>query len=176
LVWAALTLAQAWVAKGKPAGAQVLGSYESWAQTLGGILDAVGVEGFLGNIEDFYAEANDEAAIVNAFVDGWWQRFGKATQTPSSLLRVANEADFPFRFSDEERQREQLGKELKRLKDTIHAGFAIRKGTAPRGARSGWFLEPREGQEWIAPHLAAANRQPGQPGGAITIPGLEGLS
>jgi putative DNA primase/helicase len=58
------------VAKGKPAGAQVLGSYESRAQTLGGILDAVGVEGFLDNIKDFYAEASDEAAIVNAFVEG----------------------------------------------------------------------------------------------------------
>jgi putative DNA primase/helicase len=86
--------------EGQAGGDAVLGSYESWAQTLGGILDAVGVEGSLDDIKDFYAEANDEAAIVNTFVEGWWRRFGTATQTPSRLLRVANEADFPIRSTD----------------------------------------------------------------------------
>jgi hypothetical protein len=163
LIWAALTLGQTWVAEGRPTGPHVLGSYESWAGTMGGILDAVGVAGFLGNVEDFYAEANDEAAVIAVFVQGWWRRHGTTTQTPSALLNAAQEAEYPFRFTDIDRQREQLGKDLKRLKDTIHAGFAIRKGTAPRGARSGWFLEPREGQVWTPP-------EPSDLGRALTVP------
>ena len=38
LIWAALTMARAWISRGRPPGAQVMGSYEAWAETIGGIL------------------------------------------------------------------------------------------------------------------------------------------
>src|SRR5262249_24939321 len=49
LVWAAFTLVQNWIAKGKPEGLARIGSFESWSATMGGILGAAGVTGFLGN-------------------------------------------------------------------------------------------------------------------------------
>jgi putative DNA primase/helicase len=47
LVWAALTIVRAWVAAGRPQGTQPLGQFESYCEVIGGILDVVGVEGFL---------------------------------------------------------------------------------------------------------------------------------
>lgn len=50
LVWAALTLIQNWVAKGRPTdGVPVVNSYENWSRVIGGILNAAGINGFLGN-------------------------------------------------------------------------------------------------------------------------------
>ena len=38
LVAACLTLCQAWIAAGRPRGTRTIGSYENWAQVLGGVL------------------------------------------------------------------------------------------------------------------------------------------
>src|SRR6516164_6851097 len=47
LVWAALTLARAWIAAGRPAGTEVLGMFEAWTDVIGGILGVAGVPGLL---------------------------------------------------------------------------------------------------------------------------------
>jgi hypothetical protein len=49
LVGAALSLAAAWHEQGRPTGGAVLGSYQSWADVIGGILEVAGIPGFLGN-------------------------------------------------------------------------------------------------------------------------------
>ena len=52
LVAACLTLGQAWIAAGRPRGRRSIGSYEAWAQVLGGVLEVAGIEGFLGNLDE----------------------------------------------------------------------------------------------------------------------------
>ena len=59
LVWAGLTLIQAWIAAGKPAGIEILASYEPWSQVMGGISVAV-IEGFLENRGELKEVAADE--------------------------------------------------------------------------------------------------------------------
>jgi hypothetical protein len=41
LVWSALTMIQAWIAAGRPRGRKILGMFEPWAETMGGILDVI---------------------------------------------------------------------------------------------------------------------------------------
>jgi hypothetical protein len=60
LVWAGLTLIQAWIAAGKPAGIEILASYEPWSQVMGGILSVAGIEGFLENRGELKEVAADE--------------------------------------------------------------------------------------------------------------------
>ncbi len=62
LVRAALVLVQAWIAAGRPRCSARLGSFESWAAVLGGILQVAGVPGFLGNTDDFYESSDAEGA------------------------------------------------------------------------------------------------------------------
>ena len=47
LVAACLTLCQAWIAAGRPKGGRVVGSFESWSEVMGGVLEVAGIEGFL---------------------------------------------------------------------------------------------------------------------------------
>lgn len=72
LVAAVLVLARNWYAKGKPApDVTQLGSFEDWTETIGGILQAAGVPGFLANLTDENGESTiDEiSAEWAAFVE-----------------------------------------------------------------------------------------------------------
>jgi hypothetical protein len=57
LVKAFLTLAQAWVKKGMPKADVRMGSFEEWAEIVGGILNTVGIDGFLANHHKLYLRA-----------------------------------------------------------------------------------------------------------------------
>jgi hypothetical protein len=76
LLGAALTLCRAWLAAGRPSGRQTFGSYESWAEVLGGILDVAGVPGFLGNAASLYEEVNTSEGKWRELVGAWAQKFG----------------------------------------------------------------------------------------------------
>ena len=63
LVHACLTLIQNWVAQGRPNwSGQPMKSFQSWSKSVGGVLEASGVEGFLGNraaLKDMSENAED---------------------------------------------------------------------------------------------------------------------
>lgn len=97
LVEAALTLWSAWLNRGCPAGKQTLGSFERWSETLGGILDVAGVNGFLANRDAFYEAADAEGEAWRTLADVWWQSFGSTDVTTSDLLFYARQVDdFPL--------------------------------------------------------------------------------
>ena len=76
LVAACLTLGRAWIAAGMPRHQKTIGSFEGWAEVMGGILEVAGVPGFLGNLKDMYERADAEGGVWRAFVGLWWDRFG----------------------------------------------------------------------------------------------------
>jgi hypothetical protein len=104
LVAAALVLVRAWIVAGKPEGSGSLGSYGAWSRVLGGILDVVGVPGFLGNLDAFYESATAEDEPTLWLLDAWRERFGEAEVTvardlwplaenPSSPVDLGNGSD-----------------------------------------------------------------------------------
>ncbi len=81
-----LLLARAWYAAGQPeADIPTLGGFESWTQTIGGILANAGVPGFLSNLEAMYAEADDGASQWEAFFREWLQQYGDRRLTTAEL-------------------------------------------------------------------------------------------
>lgn len=67
---AALILARNWWARGCPrAEVPPLGSFESWATVVGGILEAAGIDGFLSNRAQYREAVDDERAEWRAFVE-----------------------------------------------------------------------------------------------------------
>ncbi|WP_437605153.1 hypothetical protein WMF20_28730 [Sorangium sp. So ce834] len=52
LVRAVLVLVRAWLAAGRPPGKRTLGSFESWAAVVGGILEHAEIPGFLHDTEE----------------------------------------------------------------------------------------------------------------------------
>jgi hypothetical protein len=63
VIAALLTLARYWFIQGRPQPKTIkpLGSFESWSQTIGGILELAGIDGFLGNADTMYDQADPEA-------------------------------------------------------------------------------------------------------------------
>lgn len=85
-VSALLLLARAWYVAGQPeAQTPTLGGFESWTRTVGGILTYAGVPGFLRNLEDMYAEADDGSSQWEAFLIEWWNRFAEQPITMAAL-------------------------------------------------------------------------------------------
>jgi hypothetical protein len=93
LVAACLTLCQAWASAGRPPAARSLGSFETWSQTLGGILHVAGVPGFLGNLDEVMEASDSEGGSWRAFIQLWWDRFGSAEVSVSDLIGFAKDAE-----------------------------------------------------------------------------------
>ncbi len=87
LIAALLIIARAWFAAGKPpAHVPRMGNFQSWADTIGGILAHTElVDGFLGNLGALYEQADDDAMQWAAFLYAWYD-FYREQEVPVSLL------------------------------------------------------------------------------------------
>lgn len=132
-VHAALTLVRAWIVAGRPAGTQVMGSFEQYAAVVGGILDVAGVPGFLANAVELRRHADHETAEWRAFVQAWWARWRDAcvgVRDLSDLLwdekTKRNDLLTTIITSDNERGSvTQLGRRLSSKRECVIAGYRI---------------------------------------------------
>lgn len=79
LVHALLTIARSWYAAGCPKDDSLprLGSFESWAETVGGMLAHAGVQGFLSNLDELYENADSETEEWTGFLETWQSKLGE---------------------------------------------------------------------------------------------------
>ncbi|EDP61733.1 Predicted P-loop ATPase and inactivated derivative [alpha proteobacterium BAL199] len=121
LVAACLTLCQAWIAAGKPRASRTIGSYENWAQIIGGVLEVAGIPGFLGNLDEMMEASDSEGAGWRSFVSAWWDRFGTAEVGTVDLFAIAQtlEPPLPLGTGNDQSQRVRLGKALPKMRDRI---------------------------------------------------------
>jgi hypothetical protein len=85
LLGALLTLIKAWFAQGRPKGqAPVLASFRAWSQVVGGILDSAGIEGFLGNCRQVWADP--ETTAWGGFLQALRRRFGQDAFTTRDVI------------------------------------------------------------------------------------------
>ena len=166
LVWACLTLIQAWIAAGKPMGDATLASYEQWSHVMGGILKVIGVDGFLQDREEVRTATGDSDAPARAFVRAWWARFqnqettignlacdAEVPESPeaaknlvSLLHHYKGEIDLGFNHHRLSSWQSALGKFIGRAKDRVfefdEAKVKIRHRKTNQGARV--HLEPMQ--------------------------------
>ena len=89
LLCALLTLARAWFRAGKPkADCIVLGNFESWCETIGGILSYAGLDGFLANADEMYAQGDVQENQWKHFLAALTVVFGEGF-TVNELVREA---------------------------------------------------------------------------------------
>jgi len=121
IVAACLTLCQAWIAAGKPRGSKTIGSYENWAQVIGGMLATAGIPGFLTNLDEMMAASDSEGSAWSAFVAAWWDRFGTADVLATDLFDVALSCDPapPMSSGNDRAQRTAFGMAISRMRDRI---------------------------------------------------------
>jgi hypothetical protein len=120
IVCAALTLVQSWVSAGQPLGKARLGSFEKWAAVHSGILDHLGVKGFLANANEFYEAADVEGAIWRQFVDLWFERFNETEVGVADLFGLAQSVEgFDFGQGSDRAQRITFGRQLGNQRDRV---------------------------------------------------------
>jgi hypothetical protein len=150
IVSAALTLIQAWLAAGAPRAPEFrLGSFESWAETLGGVLKVAGVPGFLGHLEELYETIDAEGSQWREFVASWWQVFGPEPTKVAALNDHCEEQNLMNDVRGEATPRSQqsrLGRALRTARDRVFGTYQIvwiRPNTRHKG--STWYaLSPLE--------------------------------
>ena len=128
LVRACLLLVQAWLVAGRPPGQRTLGSFESWARTLGGILTVAGVDGFLGNLDEFYEAADDEGESWRAFTRAWWERYGSRAMRVAELNELCGELELMDSLRGDgtaKSQQSRLGRALRTARDRIFGSVRL---------------------------------------------------
>ncbi len=87
---AGITMARSWIVYGKPAPSQlpILGSFESWCSTIGGILAHANIKGFLGNLNDMYSKSDVETGQWEAFIADLREVYEKQEFTVSDLVKL----------------------------------------------------------------------------------------
>jgi len=146
LIWAVLTMAEAWIVEGCPApeGLPTLGMFEDWIRVIGGILQVAGIPGFLGNLDEFYEESDAESTTLRTFIHMWWEEYGQNEVGVSELYNLIEKNDFPFdlgRGKTDRSQRTHLGMFLCTLRDRQFDNYRVVRGRQRKRAQQ-WKLIP----------------------------------
>ena len=193
LVTACLTLIRKWVALGIPDGQARKGSYESWASIMSGILDAVGVEGFLGNYVRLSEKANESSEIWREFVRAWNMKHSTSPVGVSELFLLASTKTTTINGQKDEigqnylgdlltqeterGRRTKLGELLKAQVDRVYGSYRIVKAGASKRLAQ-YQLESigvpgvsqDEGTPQGTPHTKTCNNQPSSVHSVPSVP------
>jgi hypothetical protein len=136
LVAACLTICRAWIVAGRPSGNQTLGSFESWAEVIGGILDVAEVPGLLANAPAFRSTHADKVSEWRAFVASWWQHFHDESVGVRELFDLVTREkllDDEIGDKGERSQRTRLGKALGKAADRVFDEFRLERAGGDHG-------------------------------------------
>jgi len=86
LLAAIYAITRAWIIAGRPAAieAPVMGSFEEWQETIGGILEFADVSGFLQNTAQTYENAEINEGIEE-LIEVWYQVIGPSAVTTKQI-------------------------------------------------------------------------------------------
>jgi hypothetical protein len=148
LVFATLVLIQQWIAKGKPEGTNLLGSFESWSKVIGGILSSAGFEGFLGNLDELYEQSDSEGEAWRILIARWWDARGDGEVGVSDIYTLVaptdgDPIDLDLGKENERSQKIRLGKMLQQMRDRQFDGKRITRGGTRQRAQQ-WRLRSIE--------------------------------
>ena len=131
LLYAALVLCRAWVVAGQPKGQAVLGSFEIWAEVIGGILDVCGLPGFLENKNELTTR-DDHALGWSALVAEWWRLHQTSLVSIDNLHEIiVRNAELEVAFSGtlgqglDRSQKRKLGEELRRVEGRVFGSWRV---------------------------------------------------
>ena len=153
LVWALLALCQNWLAAERPAwNGQLLGSFESWSEVVGGVLQAAGIQGFMSNRDELYRRADTETEEWRVFIQVWWDSHRASVVKASDLLALTQKHQLLqslfVKARDNATERSlitRLGAALSQRRDRRFGPFFIRSIGSDAHAKGAMYrLEPAE--------------------------------
>jgi hypothetical protein len=128
LVTACVSVVQNWINQGMPKGTKPLGKFESWAQTMGGILDCLELPGFLDDRNYINGEADEETQEWILFCKAWFEHYGEHPVTTSEVFKVAKEKKLLLSLwggRNDLSAVQRLGNEIRNRRDRIFGKFRL---------------------------------------------------
>lgn len=135
---AVASLVQRWIEAGQPRIAPSWGSYQGWADRIGGILHIAGVRGFGQNRTDLTDRSDDTSIRWATLMHALAERFGNDEWGPGQAIEVADEANILPPWSTnaptEAGRKNAVSKALRKVADrvwTTEAGGSYRLNMTP---------------------------------------------
>lgn len=144
LVVACLSLVEAWKAVGRPGGAARLGGFESWAATIGGILEVAGVPGFLTARADLYETANAEPQEWADLLEALYQQHQGKTIGAREVLTAMKALNIFTDYWEGNKPNSALkrvGHAVIRQRDRVFGGFRFQKTGKTATGNAGYRIE-----------------------------------
>ena len=145
LVHACLVLIQNWIAKGRPDWeGQTVGSFERWTKTMGGILAAADIPGFLDNLDDMYREADQESEEWRTLSEVWWATHGSTLVKASQVVELCIQhelLDEVIGGGGLRSQRARLGRALSAHEGRVFGTYRICRDTGARRNSGRYYLQ-----------------------------------
>jgi hypothetical protein len=138
LVWAVLTIIQHWFQQGRPGGTEILGGFEDWAETIGGVLACAGIPGFLENLEIFRCNTDHETRNIANFIRSWANEYGNSEVIVANILALATDLDLGTGTGRSRNIR--LGKMLQTREGQRFGCWIIKRGAFVNGYQR-WRLD-----------------------------------
>jgi len=138
--------------------------FESWVETVGGILDVAGVPGLLTNAKEFRQTAADKASEWRAFAAAWWQKHNGERVGIAELFTLVTEQkllDSVLGDKGEKSQRTRLGMQMSKMTDRVFGSYRIERAGEDHCARQLYRLVAITAED-IA--HTATHTPPGDPG------------
>jgi len=126
LLGALCTVVRSWWAAGRTRAEAIpaMGGYTEWVRIVGGVLEHAGIDGFLANLADFHASADQEARQWEAFLTTWADRHGEQPVTTAELVEKIRDIYMGSYLRDV--LPEQLAPHVESTSFTLKLGKALR--------------------------------------------------
>jgi hypothetical protein len=126
LLGALCTIVRSWWVAGRTRAETIpaMGGYTEWVRIIGGVLEHAGIGGFLANLADFHASADQEARQWEAFLTTWADRHGEQPVTTAELVEKIRDIYMGSYLRDV--LPEQLAPHVESTSFTLKLGKALR--------------------------------------------------
>jgi len=149
LLAAVLTIWRNWIAKGRPEAAAGMGSFERWARTVGGALQAAGIGGFRSNTSGWLSDSDDDdgwgnhlADLRGRFGDGWFTVADAAAAVEAVITPLKRP---PVRRDPDKTLSEQLGYAYRKIREKWYGDLRLVRSEERNSASGGrqWCVSMR---------------------------------
>jgi len=144
---AVLTILRAWVVAGRPAGTTKLGSFDAWAEMVGGALEHAGVEGFLSNADEMRRRAavdDSDMADHLAELRGYFGDEGFTVTEVADLLHMKRIETWPPKVGHSfDRIGSQLGYAYRRVSNRWFDDLMLVADGLAHGGVKKWHVVSR---------------------------------
>lgn len=146
IISAGLTLGRAWIKQGRkrPQG-KPLGSFESWFNVIGGILETAGIPGLLENAVQFYESADVETTAWTSFLVEWKKSFPVGGVPSRDLVELALKCEIIEEGRTARATQIALGRALTKMQGRFFGNMKIRKLSIVSGLQFWGFTEINQG-------------------------------